>query len=542
MPRTSSVYDYLFDSPSATMEPPAAKSSADAIAATDGQGAAAASSVPKPIVAESSAPADLSAPTHRIIGKGGAPPAAGAQLPAEVDDSADASLQKMLRDQHLALNSPGITCGATLEVASTDSHSIATALTQMTALMAQIMPTMALMKTFMEGAPSNTQASGSTQMLIDVPDPVVPHGHAGATADPISPELMQSLESTAAKFRNEMVSLTKLCAKIDKLTNHDVFFKAHRVGQGLANPAGMPPGMRACSVNTSAEYMKPFSSCTQDDFVWPTHFSTNTNRAEALQIMYASYMHFQNTIDLEAHLEKKEVSKKTANPEFFTECLVEEARDYEKSQADAVARAPAGLERPAAHVLDLSVIEEWSKARYAKIFKECSAPDIPRDKDHDEKMAKVLDSRPEKLLQSTLEKCVQDMIADQDEEHVMITKEQLRVSLAASLTDAGVNWTSQATQSAKEKTVPWMKGEKRKWDSSQWAQEDDTTWEPKKKGKGKGKGKNSKNTSWPASGSGGWGSQSGSVFHAATAPAGQQIPWQQLPVPPPPQYQVANYW
>jgi hypothetical protein len=285
--------------------------------------------------------------------------------------------------------------------------------------------------------------------------------------------------------------------------------------------------------------MKPFSSSSHEDFAWATYFKAKTSRAEALQIMYASYMHFQNTIDLEAHLEKKEVSKKTANPEFFTECLVEESRDYEKSQADAVARAPAGLERPAANVLDLSVIEEWSKARYAKIFKECSTPAIAADKEQDAKMAKVLDSRPEKLLQTTIEQCVQDMIADQDEDHVMITKEQLRLSLAASLTDAGVNWTAQA---AKEKTVPWMKGEKRKWDSSQWNQEEDTTWEPKKKGKGKGKG--SKNTSWPASGSGGWGSQNMAVpvFHAATAPAGQQIPWQQLPVPPPPQYQGASYW
>jgi hypothetical protein len=276
----------------------------------------------------------------------------------------------------------------------------------------------------------------------------------------------------------------------------------------------------------SSEYMRPFSLSADADYEWPTKFSAKSTRSECIQIMHASYMHFLNAIDFEALLDRKDILDTSANPTHLTQCLVEEVKSYEKILIDAAGQAPLGIKPSVPVKIDLSMIEEWGNMRYAKVYQEVSKQAVAAEKEPSAKMQKVLDSRPEKLLQSAVEQCVHDLYADVDESPIVMTKDELASSLNNSLKSAGVALVSQ------DREKPWMKKKWQSSQSSQWDKSASAAWESKKKPKSA----NVSATAWAPSGSEGWGSQSAStpVFRGAYAPGMPPIAWNQFPPPPPP--------
>jgi hypothetical protein len=281
--------------------------------------------------------------------------------------------------------------------------------------------------------------------------------------------------------------------------------------------------MRPFPINTSGEFLLPFSLCAQDDYVWKTNFRAKNSRAEVLQTMHASYMHLLNSVDLEVHQDRKLVVEKTANPRYLTECLIEEARSYEKTLADAVAHAPAGLQPPETTQLDLDVIEEWSKEKYSSIFKEVSARAASPDPQPIAKFQGVLDARPEKLLQTTIEHCVQHMFANVEDTPIVVSRDDVTSFLDASLKGMGVQL------AASERPPPWMKDNK-KWEATQWDSSSGSSWEPRKKAKG-GKG-----SSWAAKSVDSWSTYvdpATPVFGGASGPGEPPMRWPPAPPPPP---------
>ena len=206
--------------------PKAGPSSSEAIAATTAQ-----SSSLEAIAATSAGPSE--------------PPTVQGTEEVALEDSvsAEAQLELMIQAKKEAeKRMPGLDCGGP----TNDIQAMAASVAQMANLFAQIMPTMQMMKSFIEGTPMGTSTPSQTQGQIKGPEPSM-----GRPADPIPPELLKSLEFTVAKFRNEMFSLNKMCTKLQSLEANQAFFHEHRDGPGLSNPAALPTGMRPCPTNSS---------------------------------------------------------------------------------------------------------------------------------------------------------------------------------------------------------------------------------------------------------------------------------------------------